>query len=178
MKALANQARKEMVTAGRIKYSATAKETYRDEVDRMMHQLNIALKNAPRERQAQLAANSEVKAMKRANPDMTQKEVKKQGQLALSRARTRYGAQRHPIEITERGWQAIQAGAFSESTLSQILRFADIDQVRSYATPRATTTLSSGKQARIKAMRASGYTNSEIASALGISASTVSKYSN
>ena len=85
MKALANQARKEMVNTGRIKYSATAKETYRDVVDHMMHQLNIALKNAPRERQAQLAANSEVKAMKRANPGMTQKEIKKQGQLALSR---------------------------------------------------------------------------------------------
>ena len=178
MKALANQARKEMVTTGRIKYSATAKEAYRDEVDRIMHQLNIALKNAPRERQAQLAANSEVDAMKRANPNMSKKEIKKQGQLALSRARTRFGAKRHPIEITQRGWQAIQAGAFSEYTLSRILRFADIDQVRSYATPRATTTLSSGKQARIKAMRASGYTNSEIASALGISASTVSKYSN
>ena len=116
--------------------------------------------------------------MKKANPGMTQKEIKKQGQLALSRARTQYGAQRNKVEITERGWQAIQAGAFSESTLSQILRFADIDQVRSYATPRATASLSSGKQARIKAMRASGYTNAEIANALGISASTVSKYSN
>lgn len=176
MKALGNQARKEMVSAGKIKYSASARETYRDVVDSMMHQLNIALKNAPRERQAQLAANSEVKAMKRANPGMTQKEIKKQGQLALSRARTAYGAQRHPIEITERGWQAIQAGAFSESTLSQILRFSDIDQVRSYATPRSTTSLSSGKQAKIHAMRASGYTNAEIAKALGVSPSTVSKY--
>lgn len=176
MKAMGNQARKEMLATGNIKYSSSARETYRDVADHILHQLNIALKNAPRERQAQLAANSEVKAMRKANPDMTQKEVKKQGQLALSRARTRYGAQRRPVEISERGWQAIQAGAFSESTLSQILRFADIDQVRAYATPRATTTLSSGKQARIRAMRASGYTNAEIAAALGISSSTVSKY--
>ena len=87
-------------------------------------------------------------------------------------------AQRHPIAITERCWQAIQAGAFSESTLSQILRFSDIDQVRSYATPRTTKTLSLGKQARIRAMKASGYTNAEIASALGVSPSTVSKYGN
>ncbi len=79
MKALANQARKEMVNTGRIKDSATAKETYRDVVDHMMHQLNIALKNAPRERQAQLAANSEVKAMKRANPGMTQKRDQETG---------------------------------------------------------------------------------------------------
>lgn len=178
MKALANEARKELLSTGRIQYSASAKATYAEEVDYLTAQLNVALKNAPRERQAQLAANSEVKAMRKANPDMTKKEVKKQGQLALSRARTRYGAKRNPIIITPRGWKAIQAGAISENVLSQILRFADIDQVRSYATPRATTALSAGKQARIKAMRASGYTNSEIAQALGISASTVSKYSN
>lgn len=177
MKALANEARKEIISTGRIQYSASAKAVYADEVGYLTSQLNVALKNAPRERQAQLAANSEVKAMKKANPQMTPKEVKKQGQLALSRARTRYGAKRNPINITPRGWEAIQAGAISENILSQILRFADTDQVRSYATPRATTALSTGKQARIKAMRASGYTNSEIAQALGISASTVSKYS-
>lgn len=178
MKALANEARKEIISTGRIQYRASAKAAYQEEVDYLTSQLNVALKNAPRERQAQLAANSEVKAMKKANPEMTQKEVKKQGQLALSRARTRYGAKRNPINITARGWEAIQAGAISENILSQILRFADTDQVRSYATPRATTTLSTGKQNRIKAMRASGYTNSEIAQALGISVSTVSKYAN
>lgn len=178
MKALANEARKEIISTGRIQYSASARAAYAEEVDYLTAQLNVALKNAPRERQAQLAANSEVKAMKKANPGMTQKEVKKQAQLALSRARTRYGAKRNPVNITARGWEAIQAGAISENVLSQILRFADTDQVRAYATPRTTTALSTGKQARIKAMRASGYTNSEIAQALGISASTVSKYSN
>ena len=132
--------------------------------------------NAPRERQAQLAANSEVKAMKKANPDMTGKEVKKKGQQALSRNRIKYGAQRHVISISPRQWQAIQSGAVSENLLTKILRFADQDQVRSYATPRATTFLSTGKQARIRAMRNSGYTTSQIAAALGISTSTVTKY--
>ena len=132
--------------------------------------------NAPRERQAQLAANSEVKAMKKANPDMTGKEVKKKGQQALSRNRIKYGAQRHVISISPRQWQAIQSGAVSENLLTKVLRFADQDQVRSYATPRATTSLSTGKQARIRAMRNSGYTTSQIAAALGISTSTVAKY--
>ena len=176
MKALANDARKELLATGRIRYSATAREAYAEEVDRLNAQLNLALLNAPRERQAQLAANSAVKAMKRANPSMTPKEVKKHAQLELSRARIRYDAKRNPITITPRGWEAIQAGAISENVLSQILRFADLDAVRAYATPRATTTLSEGKQARIRAMRASGYTNSEIASALGVSPSTVSRY--
>ena len=114
--------------------------------------------------------------MKKANPDMTSKEVKKKGQQALSRNRIKYGAQRHAINISARQWQAIQSGAVSENLLTKILRFADQDQVRSYATPRSTTSLSTGKQARIRAMRNSGYTTSQIAAALGISTSTVTKY--
>lgn len=178
MKAMANEARKAMVNAGCIEYKASARQTYKDEVDKLESQLKIALLNAPRERQAQLAANSQVKAMKKANPDMTSKEVKKKGQQALASARVAYGAARHPIDITPKAWQAIQAGAISENRLAQILRFADTDQVRQYATPRSSTALSPGKQARIKAMRASGYTTSQIASALGVSSSTVSKYIN
>ena len=176
LKAMANNARKEILSTGRLKYNASAKETYREEVDSLMAQLNVAWKNAPRERQAQLAANSEIEAMKKANPDMTKKEIQKQGQMALSRARSRYGAQRTKINITPRGWEAIQAGAISDSILTEILRFADGEQVRAYATPRTTTTISTGKQARIKAMANSGYTTSEIASALGVSNSTVRKY--
>ena len=176
MKALGNAARKEILSTGRIKYSASAKETYQDEVDNLNSQLTLALKNAPRERQAQLAANSVVKALKSSYPDMTKKEIKKQGQLALTRSRAQFGAQRRPINITPRGWEAIQAGAISENVLTQILRFADADQVRSYATPRSTSSLSSGKQSKIRAMSSSGYTTSEIAKALGISSSTVSKY--
>lgn len=177
MKGLANSARKEILATGRIKYDAGAAEEYAEEVGYLKAQLNVALKNAPRERQAQLAANSEVAVMKKANPDMTAKEISKQGQLALSRARSRFGATRRPVTITERAWKAIQAGAISENVLVQILRFADIDQVRSYATPRASTTLSGAKQARIRAMKNSGYTNSEIANALGVSVSTINKYS-
>lgn len=176
LKALANDARKELIATGRIKYSASAKEVYREEWESLNAKLEIALLNAPRERQAQLAANSELAALKRANPDLKKKELKKQGQMALARARIRFGAQRHPVDISAKEWQAIQAGAVSENVLSQILRFADIDRVRAYATPRSSTTLSSAKQARISAMRASGYTNSEIAVALDISTSTVTKY--
>lgn len=176
MKAMANTARKEILRTGKIEYSSTAKEAYREEVDDLERQLKKALMNAPRERQAQLAANSEVKAMKKANPDMTSKEVKKKGQQALSRNRIKYGAQRYAISISPRQWQAIQSGAVSENLLTKVLRFADQDQVRAYATPRATTSLSAGKQAKIRAMRSSGYTTSQIAAALDVATSTVTKY--
>lgn len=176
MKAMGNTARKEMLRAGKIEYSSSAKAAYLEEVTDLERQLKKALMNAPRERQAQLAANSEIKSMKKTNPDMTTKEIKKKGQQALSKYRIEYGAQRHKIEITPKAWQAIQAGAISESLLSQILRFADQDQVRAYATPRAMNTMSPGKQARAKAMRSLGYTTSQIAAALGVSTSTVSNY--
>jgi len=178
MKALANQARKEMVTTGKIKYSASAKSTYQQEVDSLMAKLNVALKNAPRERHAQTMANSVVDAKKKQNPDMTKAEIKKTSQQALTAARTTVGAKRTPVNITDREWEAIQAVAISENVLTQILNNADIDAVRQRATPRAANTLSVAKTNRISALNASGYTTSEIAKALGISASTVSKYLN
>lgn len=176
MKSLANQARKEMVSTGKIPYSASAKAAYQNEVDSLNAKLNVALKNAPRERQALVIANATVAAKKQANPDMTNAEIKKANQQALTAARKQVGAERKPVVITDREWEAIQAGAISESKLTQILNNADIDSLRQRATPRATTTLSTAKQNKIASMSASGYSTSEIAEALGISTSTVSKY--
>lgn len=178
MKSLANQARKEMVTTGKIEYSATAKQTYQREVDHLNAQLNVALKNAPRERQAQLIANTAVSAKKQDNPDMTKAELKKAKQQELVKARTQVGAKRTPVEISDSEWEAIQAGAISENRLMQILNHTDIDKLKERATPRTKTELSTAKINKIKAMSASGYSTSEIADALGVSSSTVSKYLN
>lgn len=178
MKSLANQARREMVNTGKIAYSASAKRAYQEEVDSLMAKLNVALKNAPRERQAQTIANSVVAAKKKDNPDMTKAEIKKASQQALTAARASVGAKRTPVDITDREWEAIQAGAISENKLVQILNNTNIDALRQRATPRSTTTLSNAKINRISALRASGYSTAEIASALGISSSTVSKYLN
>ena len=48
MKSLANQARKEMVSTGKIAYSASAKATYQEEVDSLSAKLHVALMNTPR----------------------------------------------------------------------------------------------------------------------------------
>ena len=178
MKALANQARKVMVNTGKIEYSSSAKATYSDEVNSLMYKLNDALKNAPRERKAQAIANSVVEAKKKANPDMSKAEIKKASQQALTSARASVGAKRTPVQITDKEWEAIQAGAISENKLLQILNNTDIDEVRKRATPRTTNTLSQAKINRIATLRASGYSTSEIAEALGVSSSTVSKYLN
>lgn len=176
-KELANKARLEIINTGKIAYSASAKATYKEEVDGMLADLNIALRNAPKETQAQLIANSKVNAMKKANPDMTNKEIKKASQQALTEARIQMGAERIKIPLDEKRWEAIQAGAISESQLIKILNNADIDEVRQYATPRSTSTLSLAKVSKIEAMQASGnYSIAEIAQAVGVSSSTVSKY--
>lgn len=176
MKALGNQARLEILSTGKVPYSASAKEAYQAEVDSLNAKLNIALKNAPRERQAQTMANATVAAKKQDNPDMTKGELKKASQQALTQARAAVGAKRETIQITDREWEAIQAGAISESKLTQIIDNVDMDSLRQRATPRATTTLSGAKQAKIASMSASGYSTAEIAEALGVSTSTVSNY--
>ena len=182
LKSLANEARRSMYDSeGRtikLKYNAGAKETYRKEYDSLTAKLNLALKNTPLERQAQALANAELKAKKEAYPELKddKKQLKKIGQQALTRARTKVGAHRNNIEITDKEWEAIQAGAISDNLLKQILDHTDIDQLRARATPRSQSVMSPSKVSRAKSMRASGYTNAEIAKALGVSASTVSKY--
>lgn len=175
MKALGNQARKEAVNTPNLKYDPRAKEIYREEVASLDTKLDKALLNAPRERQAQAIANGVVQAKKKSNPDMTKKEVKKHKQMALEAARVKVGAQRTPIEITDREWDAIQSGAITESKLSKILDHADIDKIKQRATPRQSKELTSAEKSIIKSMKASGYTIQEIAERLGRSASTISK---
>lgn len=176
MKALGNQARKEMLSTGKIKYDANAKLTYQKEVDSLNAKLNIAEKNAPRERQAQLMANSIVSAKKKEYPDMTKGELKKEKQRALTQCRLKVGAHREPIKITPIEWEAIQHGAISENQLNKIIKHADIDVLRQLATPRAANTLPPAKISKIKAMKDRGYTTEQIANALGVSTSTINKY--
>lgn len=176
MKALANEARKECLNTGRLEYSASAARIYKEDVKNLEAQLNIALMNAPNERQAQYLANSRITAKVQANPGMSKKEKKKIGQQELVRARNEVGARRSAIEISDRQWEAIQAGAVFDNKLSQILLYTDQDKFKQRALPRQTTTLSDAKIAKIKAMNASGYTNDQMAKALGVSPSTIVKY--
>ena len=177
-KQLANKARKEMISTGRIAYSASAAKTYENEVRDLNAKLKISLLNAPRERQAQILANSEIKAKKAANPELKddKKAMKKLKQQALTRARESVGAKRTLIDITDREWEAIQAGAISDSKLKQILNNADIDAIRKRATPKAQKSPTTAQISRISAMKSSGYTISQIADALGFSTTTISKY--
>ena len=176
MKSLANQARLDILSAGKTEYSAAAKEKYSPEVKSLNDKLVVALLNAPRERSAQLMANTIVKAKKQDNPGMTRGEIKKAGQQALTQARASLGAKRSTIQITDSEWEAIQAGAISENKLVQIMNNVDMDVLKQRAMPKASITISSAKQAKIAAMNASGYSTADIAKSVGVSVNTVIKY--
>lgn len=176
MKSLANDARKEYVSSGRIKRDPEATKKYAAEIENLQAQLQITELNAPKERQAQFTANARLKKIAEDNPDMTKKEFSKVSQRELSKARAEVGAKRSSINITPEIWEMIQAGGVSENTLNRALKYTDIDKIREYATPKSSRTLSQTKIAKIHALQNSGYTNSEIADALGISTSTVQNY--
>lgn len=176
MKSLANEARKAMVNTKDIPYSPDAKVKYAPQVDRLIAALNVAEKNAPKERQAQAIANATIQAKRAANPDMTKKELKKAGQQALDKARRQIGAKKEMIEISEKEWEAIQAGAISTNRLQQILNNCNMDTVKQMAMPRTTNSLSQAKINHIGTLKASGYTNEQIAKKLGVSVSTIIKY--
>ena len=184
MKSLANQARKEMISTGNLKHEPSATKTYKAEVDSLMSRLNEAEKNSVRERQAIRLANAEVKAKQKAaeeaGSEMDKAQVRKESQKAMSKYRQEVGSvsrRDRNIKITDREWEAIQAGAISENKLKRILANADIDDLRQRATPRDTRTISTAKANRIKNMSATGnYTIAEIADQLGLSPTTVKKY--
>jgi hypothetical protein len=173
LKALANQARKEAVNTRGLPYSPSAKQHYSTEVAQLNAKLDLALRNKPKERQAQLIANSIVKAKRDANPDMDDAELKKVRYDALREGRDRVGAQGITIKIEPREWEAIQAGAVTDNLLSKILQKADMETVKQLATPKSSILMTSTKRARADAMIRSGYTQAEIADALGVSLSTL-----
>lgn len=176
MKSLANQARKEMLSTGNLKYSPEAKKQYSEEVSSLDAKLALSQMNAPKERAAQAMANSIVNAKKKDNPNMTKEEIKKESQRALVNSRLKVGASRQAIEISDKEWEAIQKGAISENKLTAIINNCDMDKLRERATPRKSSGLTTGQINVLKSMIDSGYTNEEIAKRLGTSVSTVIRY--
>ena len=169
LKALADRARLEMVNTQTVRYSESAFKVYRPEVDALNAKLAIALQNRPRERHAQLVANANFEARRNANPDMDDAEAKKLKYQLLAEARIRTGAKKDLVEIEPREWEAIQAGAITNNRLTEILKNSDLEQIRALATPRTSVVMTPTKKARARSMEAAGYTQADIADALGVS---------
>ena len=146
-------------------------------VESIKKKLAQAEGNAPRERRAQMIANSQVKAVKQANPMMTPKDLKKYKAQAIQTARNQVGAKRSPIALTDREWEAIQSGAIGYTTLKKITKHIDDETLKGYAMPKtATFSVSPAKVQQMKAMQAAGYTTAQIGERFGVSSSSVSRY--
>lgn len=184
MKSLANQARKEMISTGNLKHDPSATKIYKNEVDSLMARLNEAEKNTVRERQAIRLTNAEVSAkIKKAEAEgreMSGKDIRKANQQALTKYRQQVGSvsrRDRNLKISDREWEAIQAGAITENKLKRILANTDIDDLRQRATPRNSKAITQGQANRIKSLNSTGkYTIAEIADQLGLSTTTVKKY--
>jgi DNA-binding CsgD family transcriptional regulator len=175
LKALANRARLESLRLPPITVSASAKKTYANEVKSLDQKLNIAKENRPIERQAQIIAGTMIKARFAENPNLPLSEKKKIKNQCITVARNRVGASksRRLISITPEEWNAIQAGAISNYKLTQILANADMDQVRSLATPHHEILMPQSKISQARDMMSLGYTRSEVAKKLGVSVTTL-----
>jgi predicted DNA binding protein len=179
LKALANQARKATLSIKSKPYSSSAKETFKSDVESLNSKLNLALRNAPLERQAQVIANATLKLKIQANPELRLKEnkaeLKRVKSQALIGARMRTGADKQKFDITDTEWSAIQAGAISAHKLDQILTYADLDRIKTLATPKTPPKLTPTNVAKAKGLLARGYSWADIAESMGVSVSTVQR---
>lgn len=173
MKALANEARKRARHEEDIRYEPSARITYAKEVQELDAALNKAKRNAPLERQAQLLAAKNYRAKLNDNPNMDAEHKKRLKGQELDYARKVIGAKKEQIHISDRQWEAINAGAISKSKLRDILDNADSDRIKALATPRTKKGMSTARIQRAKTMLAAGHTQADVADALGVSVSTL-----
>ena len=169
---LQNETTKQVQTIKNPKKNTDAAKVYAPEVQSLDNKLNVALSNAPRERQAQILSNtlyySNIK------PGMDKDDLKKLKSRSLAQARSQVGAKRTPVEITDTEWEAIQAGAVSATRVSDILKNTNLDRIRELATPRQLT-MTPAKANRAQALLNNGLTYAEVAQAMGVSATSIRK---
>lgn len=177
MKALGNAARKSMLETPRLEYSPQAKRTYASEVESLDAKLREAEKARPLERKAQLLTDYIVDSKIKDNPELKSDKdaLKKVRSQTLEESRVRIGSKKTQINITDREWEAIQAGAISDHKLSQILDNTDADRLRALATPRKEVSISASKLSRARAMLAKGVSQADVAEAIGVSTTTLLK---
>lgn len=173
LKEMGRKARIATTTISATPYSPAMAKAYSKEVASLREKLKKAQQNAPLERQANIIAKSKLRAVLDENPGMDKDDIKKKRGQLITWAREQTGASKQRIQITDREWEAIQKGALHKTSLEKIFSNTDQEQLKRLAMPRTSTGLSSGQIARAKAMIRNGYTQADVADALGVSVSTV-----
>ena len=183
LKKMANNARKEYLNVETTKVDPEAKIKYATEVASLNASLEKAQRNAPRERKAQLEAAAKVSKLKQEHREInvydkdSMDKLSKRAQRYLSDARSKYGANKKAvsIDISDKEWEAIKAGAVSSSTITGIINNTDNDKLRKRATNYNNRELNSARKSYIRQLSNRGYTLAEIADKIGVSPSSVSE---
>jgi len=170
LKALADRSRLSYIQTKGYKRDSNAAATYAPEVASLQKKLTAAMRNQPLERKAQIIGNEIIRQKKVNNPGvkLKYKVLQSERSKALAVGRSKAGAHKPIIRISEREWEAIQMGAISKTKLEKILRNADMDQIKAYATPRTDHPLG-GRESRARMLLDAGYSVSEVADAIGAS---------
>lgn len=175
MKALALKARSEARSIEDISYNPSAARTYSEEVAKFNADISAIDRNRPLERQAQLIATKWLRAKKLGNPNLDKEHYERLKRQELEAARRLVGANRLKITISDRQWEAIQAGAITKTKLLTLVQYVDGDRLRELAVPKGNRGVTSAMEARAKALYAQGHTLTDIAEMLEVSPSTISK---
>ena len=183
MKKLANTARKEYYRLQndpkekeKNKIDPQAKKIFAEEVDSLNRKLEKAEKNAPRERQAQLLANSRINAALASDNEgryESSEERKKLRGQCLKQARIDVGASKDRVTFTDKEWEAVQNHAIGETKLNRLLQNANSEEYKARALPRESK-VSDAKRAVVKAYYDAGYTYEQIAAMTGVSQGSIS----
>ncbi len=175
MKSSANQVRLQAARIPNPPVNKAAKAVYKDDVAKLVADLKAAQATLPLRRRAQQYAAVHVRMKRAEDPTLhlDQDRKKKVEKQALAGAMARLGLEKSVIDISDRQWDAIQAGAVSPSALREILKYADDKRVVELSMPRQNTVMTSAVSARAKAMLSAGATNAEVAASLGIPQSTL-----
>ena len=173
MKQMALDARKEARSTGNMTRDPIAAKTYAKEVEDIKRKVKISQMNAPKERLAQAIADKKMQVYIKENDNLTKEDIKKRRNKVLAQARAETGTNRTRVELTPKEVEAIQNGAISNSLMVEIFNNGDKDKLKKAFTPSTKRGMTSAQKSRAKRLLKAGYTQADVAEALGVSVSTI-----
>lgn len=175
LKSLANEARKEYMHTEDVPYNSAAARRYDDQVKSLEAKYNRALEHKPFERRAVALADSLLQMKMAEDPTLradSDRKKKEHGRLMVY-ARAAIGHKRPLVNISEKEYEAIQAGAVHKTFLKNLMKEADMDALKRVAMPKKWSGMSPSKLAKARTMLRNGGTQLEVAQAMGVSVTTL-----
>lgn len=183
LKSLSKEALKKAAESDTYVTSQSAKEVYKNEVNSIKKKLELAGTFKPLERKAQALANKIYRQMDEQTDEGIDKSNEKKAQnqaVAIARA-TITASSKDPVKLkaskrivlTDKEWDAIQAGAVSKQMVKDVLNNTDKDDLRRRAMPKQKIGMTKSEINRAQRLLDQGYTIAEVAKHLGYSTSKI-----